>query len=39
LKGRINIRLSDRGVIGLHAKAAAEGIPYQPLISSVLHKV
>lgn len=35
---RINIRLSDRDVIGLQAKAAEEGIPYQTLISSVLHK-
>lgn len=35
---RINIRLSDRDVIGLQAKAAEEGLPYQTLISSVLHK-
>ena len=35
---RINIRLSDRDVIGLQAKAAEEGMPHQPLISSVLHK-
>ena len=35
---RINIRLSDRDVIGLQAKAAEEGIPYQTLISSILHK-
>ena len=35
---RINIRLSDRDVIGLQAKAAEEGMPYQTLISSVLHK-
>lgn len=35
---RINIRLSDRDVIGLQAKAAEEGIPYQTLIASVLHK-
>ena len=35
---RINIRMSDRDVIGLQAKAAEEGIPYQTLISSVLHK-
>ena len=35
---RINIRLSDRDVIGLQVKAAEEGIPYQTLISSVLHK-
>jgi predicted DNA binding CopG/RHH family protein len=35
---RINIRLLDRDVIGLQAKAAEEGMPYQTLISSVLHK-
>ena len=35
---RINIRLSDRDVIGLQARAAEEGMPYQTLISSVLHK-
>jgi len=35
---RINIRLSDRDVIGLQAKAAEEGLPYQTLIASVLHK-
>ncbi len=35
---RINIRLSERDVIGLQAKAAEEGMPYQTLISSVLHK-
>ena len=35
---RINIRLSDRDVMGLQAKAAEEGMPYQTLISSVLHK-
>ncbi len=31
-------RIKDRDVIGLQAKAAEEGIPYQTLISSVLHK-
>ena len=35
---RINIRLSDRDVIGLQTRAAEEGMPYQTLISSVLHK-
>jgi predicted DNA binding CopG/RHH family protein len=35
---RINIRLADRDLIGLQSKAAEEGIPYQTLISSVLHK-
>ncbi len=35
---RINIRLSERDVNGLQAKAAEEGMPYQTLIASVLHK-
>jgi len=34
----INIRLSERDVYKLKAKAAAEGIPYQTLASSILHK-
>ena len=34
----INIRLSERDVYKLKAKAAAEGIPYQTLVSSILHK-
>lgn len=34
----INIRLSERVVAKLRAKAAKEGIPYQTLASSVLHK-
>ena len=35
---RINIRLPDRDLLGLQAKAAEEGMPYQTLIASVLHK-
>jgi len=35
---RINIRLSDRDLSGLQSRAAVEGMPYQTLISSVLHK-
>lgn len=35
---RINIRLSSSDVTALKQKAAYEGIPYQTLISSVLHK-
>lgn len=35
---RINIRLSSRDLKNLQKKALAEGIPYQTLISSVLHK-
>ena len=35
---RINIRLSSRDLRALQAKAMKEGIPYQTLVSSVLHK-
>jgi len=34
----INLRLSERVVAKLKAKAAKEGIPYQTLASSVLHR-
>jgi predicted DNA binding CopG/RHH family protein len=34
----INIRLSERDLLTLKAKAIAEGIPYQTLVASVLHK-
>lgn len=34
----INLRLSERVVSRLKAKAAQEGIPYQTLASSILHK-
>jgi predicted DNA binding CopG/RHH family protein len=35
---RINIRLSERDLLMLKDKAVEEGIPYQTLITSVLHK-
>ena len=35
---RINIRLADRDLSLLKTKAVQEGMPYQTLISSVLHK-
>ncbi len=35
---RINIRLSSADLRALRARALQEGIPYQTLISSVLHK-
>ena len=35
---RINIRISSHDLTGLQKKAAKEGIPYQTLISSTLHK-
>lgn len=34
----INIRLSERDVYKLKVKAVEEGIPYQTLASSILHK-
>jgi predicted DNA binding CopG/RHH family protein len=34
----VNIRLSSMDLEGLQAKAAQEGLPYQTLIASVLHK-
>ncbi len=34
----INIRLSERDLSRLKRKAAEEGIPYQTLASSILHK-
>lgn len=36
---RINIRLSSRDLERIQKKAAKEGIPYQRLISSTLHKL
>lgn len=35
---RMNIRISKRDLLGIKAKAAEEGIPYQTLVSSVIHK-
>lgn len=35
---RINIRISSKDLEGLQMRALEEGIPYQTLISSVLHK-
>lgn len=35
---RINIRLPERDLAGIQAQAIEEGIPYQTLISSILHK-
>lgn len=34
----INLRLSERVVARLKARAAKEGIPYQTLASSILHR-
>ena len=35
---RINIRLPSKDLRGLQKKALSEGIPYQTLIASILHK-
>ncbi|MES9852698.1 MAG: antitoxin [Candidatus Thiodiazotropha sp. L084R] len=35
---RINIRLSSKDLRGLQKRALAEGIPYQTLVASILHK-
>ena len=35
---RVNIRISSKDLVGLQKRALEEGIPYQTLISSVLHK-
>ncbi|MCK4979624.1 MAG: antitoxin [Candidatus Delongbacteria bacterium] len=35
---RVNIRMTERDLIHLQKKAIREGLPYQTLISSILHK-
>jgi len=35
---RINIRISNRDLVLLQKRAISEGIPYQTLVASVLHK-
>jgi len=35
---RINIRIASRDLRALQKRALAEGIPYQTLIASILHK-
>lgn len=35
---RINIRMSERDLMKIRAKAIEEGIPYQSLISMLIHK-
>lgn len=35
---RINIRISERDLKALQKHALIEGIPYQTLVSSILHK-
>lgn len=35
---RVNIRISERDLMLIQKKALEEGLPYQTLISSLLHK-
>jgi len=35
---RINIRISNRDLIAIQSRAIEEGIPYQTLVSSIIHK-
>jgi predicted DNA binding CopG/RHH family protein len=35
---RVNIRLSEKDLVNIQKKAVREGLPYQTLISSILHK-
>jgi len=37
-EARINIRLSREDLEGIRLRAADEGLPYQTLVSSLLHK-
>lgn len=35
---RISIRISKQDLIGIQSKAVDEGVPYQTLVTSVVHK-
>jgi predicted DNA binding CopG/RHH family protein len=35
---RVNIRISEKDLLDLQKRALREGLPYQTLIASVLHK-
>jgi len=35
---RINIRISSRDLVAIKRRALREGMPYQTLVSSILHK-
>ncbi len=35
---RINIRISNRDLTAIQTKASEEGLPYQTLVSSIIHK-
>ncbi len=35
---RVNIRISSKDLVAIQKRALEEGLPYQTLISSILHK-
>jgi len=35
---RINIRISSNDLVGIQRKAARQGVPYQALISALIHQ-
>lgn len=35
---RINVRISNRDLTAIQSRATEEGIPYQTLVSSIIHK-
>ena len=35
---RMNIRIAGRDLVALKARALAEGVPYQTLVSGIIHK-
>ena len=35
---RINVRISNRDLVAVQSRASEEGIPYQTLVSSIIHK-
>lgn len=35
---RVNIRISEKDLVNIQRRALQEGLPYQTLMSSVLHK-
>ena len=35
---RISIRMSKQDLVGIQSKAVGEGLPYQTLITSIVHK-
>ena len=35
---RVNIRISEKDLVNIQKRAVEEGLPYQTLMSSVLHK-